>query len=77
VQSSPVIGCQPSASSSPDLLAILTQLAALPAEQRAALARLLAPVPTEPRRIDDCSPAPHVLDDRLPPGYERLTGGQG
>ena len=45
---------------------MLAQLAALPADQRAALARLLAP----PGQGD--APAP-VLDDRLPESLERTA----
>jgi hypothetical protein len=62
---------------SSELLNLLAQLAALPAEQWAALARLLAPVATEPQRTDNGGPAPHALDDRLPPVYEKLAGRQG
>lgn len=65
----PVIRCPPSVPAPRDLLTLLTQLAALPADQRATLARLLAPPAVPAHRV----PLP---DDRLSPAFERVAAGE-
>ena len=62
--------------SAPNLAALLAQLAALPADQRAALAVLLA-TPTVPISPSSLPSKPPALDDRMPPGFEREEGGKG
>jgi hypothetical protein len=56
------------ASTTLNLLTLIAQLAALPPEQRAMLAKLLTSSPVPPLAESK------GLDDRLPPGFER-TGG--
>lgn len=58
------------------LARLLTELAALPAEQRAAIAALLsstAPPATLPRPTPVAAPAADDEPDRLRSGYEGLT----
>jgi hypothetical protein len=61
-------GCTNPSATSPDLLALLAQLAALPADERAMLAKLLT-LPTAKNQN-----APKPLDDTLPAGFERPEG---
>jgi hypothetical protein len=59
----------PPPSTPPNLLTLLAQLAALPADQRAVIAKLLTTTPTPD--------IPAGLDDSLPRGFERPTGEAG
>ena len=64
----------PDAGSPGNLARLLAELAALPADQRAALAALLAPYPVAPDNRPSPPTAPAVPDDRCPLDTARQGG---